>query len=304
MYTFIITSYHEPLATIKAVHAILSQDIKKPFKIIVADPFIEVKHIIEKEFKGNTLVEFFLDPGEGKAATLNLILEMYYTDHKEDILIFTDGDVFIGQGSIKALISSFKDPRVGVVCGHPVPLNTKDHLFGFWAHLFFDEMNATRKHLSSTQQFFALTGYLFAIRNGIVKTFPLSTNEDKVIPSLFWEQGYGIQYSEDATVYVLNPQNFKDYVTQKKRNIKGRINLKTQSDNVYAKESGFFSESLRGLNILFTYPQSLKEFIWILLAMFARLYVWGLAYYDIYFKKKKYHDGWRIEEVSSTKPLD
>ena len=303
MIRVIITARGEPKATEQAVKAILNQGIED-LKITVCDPFIDVKKFIKEKFGDDKRIEFFLDPDEGKSNALNMLLEMYYNDDKNDILVFTDGDVFLGNNSLKAMIKMFKDPKIGIVCGHPVSMNPRNNMFGFWSHMFFDEMNKTRVNLFNQNKFFLISGYLFAMRNGVVKQFPTETNEDKIIPSLFWNKSYKVGYSKDAKVYVLNPQNMKDYLLQKKRNIKGRLSLKNQTNVVYTKESDFISESFRGIKVLFTYPKDIKEFFWVITAMYARLRAWTGAFYDVKFKKQVYQDGWRVNETDSTKPLD
>lgn len=302
MVRVIVTARGEPKSTEQAVRSILNQGISD-LKIIVCDPFVEVKKMIKEKFGDDKRVEFFMDPDEGKSACLNMLLEMYYCNDKNDILVFTDGDVFLNEGSLKSLLKMLDDPEIGIVCGRPVSLNARDNMFGFWSHMFFDEYNEKRKKLFGSGEFLGISGYLFAMRNGVIKQFPVETNEDKVIPSLFWKQGFKVGYCEDGIVNVLNPQNFKDYIIQKKRNVKGRMSLGKQTD-VVASESGFFNEAFRGIRIFFTYPKNLKEFWWMACAMFARLYIWWLAFLDVKIKRKKYQDGWRIEETESTKPLD
>ncbi|MFH0936544.1 MAG: glycosyltransferase [Candidatus Woesearchaeota archaeon] len=303
MLRVIITARGEPKATEQAIKNILNQGVKD-LKVTVCDPFINVKKYIKEKFGDDKRIEFFLDPDEGKSNALNMLLEMYYNDNNNDILVFTDGDVFLGNNSLEALLKMFKDPKIGIVCGHPVSMNSRNNMFGFWSHMFFDEMNKTRVNLFNQNKFFLISGYLFAMKNGVVKQFPTETNEDKVIPSLFWNKGYKIGYSEDAKVYVLNPQNMKDYLLQKKRNIKGRLSLKNQINIVYTKESDFLSESFRGIKVLFTYPKNIKEFFWVITAMYARLRAWTGAFYDVKLKKQVYQDGWRVNETDSTKPLD
>ena len=73
MIHIIITSYGEPVLTIRAVKSFLNQDIKEEYKIIVADPFPEIGQVLEKEFGKNKNIDFFLDPGEGKSYALNLL---------------------------------------------------------------------------------------------------------------------------------------------------------------------------------------------------------------------------------------
>ena len=66
MIDIIITSFNEPKATLRAVETFLKQDTKEKFRIIVCDPFPEVRDFLKKNIKDKR-VGFFLDPGEGKS---------------------------------------------------------------------------------------------------------------------------------------------------------------------------------------------------------------------------------------------
>ena len=48
MIDIIITSYKEPEATLKAVKVFLNQNIQQEFRIIVCDPFLEVKSFLKE----------------------------------------------------------------------------------------------------------------------------------------------------------------------------------------------------------------------------------------------------------------
>lgn len=303
MLNIIITAYGEPKSTARAVRAFLEQDIKQKYRIFVVDPFPEVEEFILNEFIDHPQVEFFSDPGKGKSYALNLLLKNIYTGKKNDIVISTDGDVWVSKNSVKDIIDCFKDDKVGIVCGHPVSVDDKKKMYGYWSHLLLHDMNKTRKKLDK-KGFFATSGYLFAFRN-IVSKFPTEASEDNVLPIIFWRKGYRIKYCEDAEVYVKNPTTFKDWVIQKKRNLKGHEALKRLfSKNVPKRENTFFGEAFRGLVVAFSYPRNLKEFFWTWLLMFSRLYIWFIAFCEIYFKKEKYHDGWRVNETESTRGLD
>ncbi len=301
MIYIIITSYGEVSSTEKAINSILEQKIKKPFKIIVSDPFDETKWMIEEKFKKK--VEYFQDQDKGKSYALNMLLKKFYSDTKNDILIFTDGDVYLGKNSINVILKKFEDEKIGCVCGKPTTLNSRNNIFGYWSHGFFDEMNKTRKEHAKNKEFFEVSGYLFAIRNGIIKEFPMATSEDNIIPILIWQKGYKIDYAEDAEVYVLNPSNFKEWVMQKKRNIKGHIALK-KNVNFSTKRVTIFGETIRGIKLLFNHPRNIKEFFWFVAMAFGRLYAWILAIYEVKIKKKQYKDGWREEENLTTTRLD
>ena len=79
--------------------------------------------------------------------------------------------------------------------------------------------------------------------------------------------------------------------------------LKTLGTETSVRTS-FFGEAFRGLRFVFSYPHSVKEFVWSVLALFGRLHVWLIAYYERLFKKKSYQDGWREELTISTRTLD
>ena len=66
----------------------------------------------------------------------------------------------------------------------------------------------------------------------------------------------------------------------------------------------FFNEIKHGLIFTLNYPKNLKELIWTIQFIIARLIIYINAFNDIKFKKKNYSDGWRKENIESTKPLD
>ena len=303
----IITSYKEPRATERAVRAFLEQDLseetKKKMRIIVVDPFPEVEEYINEVFKKEKNVEFFLDPGEGKSYALNILFGNLW-DEKGDtdsIIIMSDGDVYVESNAVEKILKEFEDDRVGVVTGKICSLNSRKDKFGYWSHLFFAGINKTRRKLSERGRFFETSGYLFAIRNNIIKEFPLETSEDSVIPYLIWRRGYKIRYT-DARVYVLNPSNWRDFLNQKIRNIKSHENLGKMFPNLPRTKS-LFNEIKEGFLFSLTFPKNVREFIWTLEVYFVRLYIYFRAFRELK-KGKGYRDGWRDVEIKSTRPLD
>jgi len=297
MLSIIITSYKEPKSTAKAVECFLKQNIKEPYELIVTDPFPEVKEFITKKFKKYKQVKFFQDPGKGKVYALNLL----FSKVKGDILILTDGDVFVSKNSVKAILKEFEDEKVGVVCGRPVSLNDKNTMFGYWSHLLADSANKLRKYLSKKNKFLECTGYLFAFRKGVIKDIPTDVAEDSIIPYLFWKKGYKIKYAEDAIVYVKNPDNFKDWMKQRKRTADAHTKLDKYYPD-FPKVKCFKNEIKYGTFLALSYPRTLKEIFWTKVLFLARLYMWCALFYDLKFKRKAYGDGW--ERVKSTSPLD
>lgn len=303
MLDIIITSFNEPKATLRAVNTFLDTDIKQDFRIIVCDPFPEVKEFLKQNLthKDSKKVGFFLDPGEGKSYALNLLFEKL-GGSKEDIFILTDGDVFVSDNAVCEIVNAFEDPEIGCVTAKPVSVDSKDNMFGFWSHLLFSGIDKVRKKLSDKQKFFECSGYLFAIRKGIIVNFPIDSSEDSVIPYLFWQKGYKIKYLPEVEVYVKNPDNLKDWENQKIRNIKGHENLSKLFPDM-PRTKTFWNEIKYGFFHALFYPKTPKQVAWTLKLFKHRKNIYKKAFEDLE-KQEVYSDGWREVETESTKPLD
>ncbi len=300
MIHIIITSYNEPKATARAVQAFLNQDIKDNLEIVVVDPFPEVEQYLKNNIKSNKL-KFFPDPGEGKAYALNILFQEY-VGNENDIFILTDGDVYVSNNTVEEILKKFEDKEIGCVTGKPVSIDDRNTKYGLWSHIALVGIDKVRKKLSQQKKFFECSGYLFAIRKGIIYDFPMETSEDSIIPYLFWKKGYKIAYADKAEVYVKNPSNWQDWIAQKIRNIKAHENLNKIAPDIQRTKS-LFNEIKEGAFFAIRQPKNIKEFYWTLQLYGARLYVYLKAFKELR-KKQFYKDGWRETEIQSTKTLD
>jgi cellulose synthase/poly-beta-1,6-N-acetylglucosamine synthase-like glycosyltransferase len=302
MIDVIITSYKEPKSTLKAVQAFLKQKTKEKMRVTVVDPFPEVEEFLRSKIKDKRF-NFYLDPGEGKSYALNLLFQEL-AGNENDIFILTDGDVYVSDKTVKSIIEAFKDKKVGCITGKPVPLDSRNEKYGYWAHLFFSGIDKVREYMSKEEKFFECSGYLFAIRKGVIYDFPLETSEDSIIPYLFWKKNYKIKYVPEAEVYVKNPGNWKDWLAQKVRNIKAHENLNKIAPDMPRTKS-FFNEIKFGAWFALMYPRSLREFWWTIEAFGARLYLYFRAFKELKSKSsKKYEDGWRGQATTESTSLE
>lgn len=301
MIHIIITSYKEPKATLRAVQTFLDMKIKEEFKIIVVDPFLETEEFLKKNIK-NKNVEFFLDPGEGKSYALNILFQEYGSDNKNDLFILTDGDVHVSRNAVEELLKKFKDPKVGCVTGKPVSIDSRETKYGYWSHFVFAGIDRARRGFSNQGKFFECSGYLFAIRNGVLFDFPLGACEDAIISYLFWKKGYKITYADNVEVYVKNPHTWDDWLNQKIRNVKGHENLNKLAPDMPRTKS-FLNEIKKGWFFFFIFPKNFKEVYWTTQLYFARLYLYFKAFSELR-KDNVYEDGWRKKETLTTRTLD
>lgn len=291
--SLIITTFKDPEIEVVIQNAI-NQETQYDYDIIVSAPDEKTEEIIKKYSK----VKFFKDPGKGKSYALNLLLK----EIKSDILILTDGDVFISKNAVEEILNKFKDKKVGAVSGRPVSMNPKDNMLGYWSHFLADiaAHKISRKNRYEQNKFLECSGYLFAFRN-IIKNFPLDIAEDSIIPYLLFKKGYKIAYAENAQVYVKNPTNIKDFIKQRTRTAGAHSRLKHYYKD-FPRVKSFYGEILEGgiknFKEIWSYPSNTKEYLWTLFLFPIRLYIWLKMYY---FKKNQleYKDGW--ERVESTK---
>ena len=287
----LISSFNEPRTIGRAIEAFLKQEISLPYRLIVSAPDKET-HEIVKKYKE---VELFVDPGKGKSYAINEALKKI----NEEIIILSDGDVFVGDNSVNEILKKFEDKEVGCATGRTIPVEDKKTKYGYWANFLFDCAHKLRKKLNNEKKFVDCTGYLYAFRNKIIKEFPLDVADDAIIPYLLLEKGYRIVYAENAFVYVKNATRWDDWVKQKIRTRKSFTRLNKYIDLKKFPHIKTFKEESKGIFWLLQYPKTAREFFWTIQLAFSRLYVWVKYHVDITLSNKLYNDGW--ERVESTK---
>jgi cellulose synthase/poly-beta-1,6-N-acetylglucosamine synthase-like glycosyltransferase len=289
MISIVITGYKEPKTIGKAIEQILKNRINENFELIVSAPdneTLDVARIYKKKDKRIVLIQ---DEGKGKPAALNII----FKKAKGKILVLTDADVFISENAIQPLLDKLKDPTIGAVSGHPLPTNSRNTKLGYWSHLLTQMVHIWRKKV----KFISCSGYLYAIRKDLLQKMPQDTLSDDAYNShIVKNKGYRIAYSENSFVYVKYPDNFSDWIKQKKRSAGGYNQIKyifkeKNIDRSLTKESAGIFQVLK-------YPQSFMEFIWTSELIFARIYLWLLIFKDINIKKQDFKKVWvRIEST-------
>ena len=279
MISIIITSYKESKTIGRAIECFINQNIKD-YELIVIAPDKETLDAAKK-YK----VKIIKDKGKGKPAALNLA----FSKAKGSILILSDGDVFVENNSIYELLKKFKKD-VGAVSGRPISLNKRNNMLGYWSHLLTDAAHNARKK----KKIIECTGYLYAIRNLKLRIPENILSEDGYLSHLIHSKGYEVEYAPDAKVYVKYPDNFKDWILQKKRSAGGYTQIKNNFKN-----SRSFSKESAGIFFALNYAKNLKELIWTIMLILARLYLWIIILKDLKLKKEKFKETWK--RVESTK---
>lgn len=299
-YSVIIFTRNEPCSIRKAIDAILSQ-IKKQNTELFAELLVvapdketcDIVHAIEQKLAGNPpVIRFIQDKGIGKPAALNLVM----TRARGDICVLTDGDVVIQPGALKALLSHFIDLAIGAVSGHPIPRDSRNTKYGFWAHLLTQAgAHRVRTEASTHGKIIECSGYLMAFRKNLFTPIPEDAlSDDPVISHVIWSKKQKIAYASDAKVMVKYPDNFSDWKKQKIRGMAGYHQGYLGNEKM---RSGF-KESAK-IGWAFKYAHGARELWWTVQLIFARIYVWFAAMWYIKVLKKDFNEVWT--RVESTK---
>jgi cellulose synthase/poly-beta-1,6-N-acetylglucosamine synthase-like glycosyltransferase len=142
------------------------------------------------------------------------------------------------------------------------------------------------------------SGYLYAIRAGLIDTIPEDAlAEDAVISHRIAEWGHVIRYAPDATVLVRYPTTYRDWLRQKVRSAGGYAQPFIAHSPLRMRS--FRDEAASGLWRALRYARNLREFFWTLLLIGARLHLWLLILWLVRLRRRPLGELW--QRVESTK---
>ena len=285
----IITAFKEEKTVGKAIKKIVSQ-IPNNSEIILIAPDEPTLSVGRKLANGDNRIRVLKDSGKGKPSALNIAFK--HANGK--FLVLTDGDVFVGKKSIKFLLRHFKDPNVGAVSGRVIYQINKNSLFYEWAKLSEKVFDKMRRLQDKNGELWHPTGYLYAIRNNLIKKIPPNAlSDDAVIGYLIKSKGYLIKYEPKAKVYVKFPTSASDFIKQKSRTRAGFLQLKKWFDFEGRKISSEISFGVRDLLRIYGTAKIHK----MLVVGFVYLISWLRAYWLV-LRKESLKKIWvRIEST-------
>ena len=293
MITGIITSYKEPKTICKSISNMIQSFIKAgvEYEILVLAPDEETLKEARSYTGLKTKVRIIQDHGEGKPAALN----MAFKESKGSIMILTDGDIYISIYAIRELLKGMEDKTFGAISGRPISINSKENMLGFWSHILTDMAHKTRINNKN----FPVSGYLYALQNGILNDMPKETLSDDAYNSFkLIEKNWNIGYCPGAQVFVKYPDNLKDWFAQKKRSGGGFTQLTSEFKMKPPPNTRSFWQELKGLWNVLAYAKTPQELGWTLALIVARIWLWINIFWERKVMHKDFNKTWtRIEST-------
>jgi len=223
---------------------------------------------------------------KGKSSAINLFLEAATSE----ICIIESGDTIPAEDTIEKLVAPFNNPKVGATGGRPSPVNPEKTLMGYAVHLLW------RLH-HRMALIHPKLGEMITFRKVFADIPSDSAVDEASIEAIIRSQGMVLRYIPDAVIYNKGPENFRDFVKQRRRIQNGHLWLKQkQKYKVVSQDGGVLARIV--LAELAEHPwQVPKLVIVVLMEIYCRL----LGSWDFYFRKKNPFT-WEIS--ASTKNLD
>lgn len=294
MISILITAYREAATVGQAIEAFLPQ-MPPSSELLVVCPDTETTAVVHQYAQKYPQIRHIPEPEQrGKPAALNLGLQAA----QGNLVVFSDGDVVIGDGALEQLLSPFSDEKVGAVTGRPFSSSPRSTMLGYWSHLLVEGAHQTRQKRDAAGEFLLCSGYLFAARRHLIPSIPEDAlAEDAVISHRIAEQGLRIRYTPKADVYVKYPTSYADWLRQKVRSAGG------YAQN-YVRNSPFSMrspklEAQQGTLLALKFARSPRELWWTLCLFAARLHLWLLVFWQVRVRKRPLTTLW--QRVESTK---
>jgi poly-beta-1,6-N-acetyl-D-glucosamine synthase len=217
-----IMAHNEAANIAHAINTVLSQHVthgRIAELIVVAsgctdDTVPIVREIARDESRVRLIAQ---DRREGKASAINLFLGAA----QSPILLLVSADVLIKEGTFDAILGHFRDPNVGMVGAHPIPVNDEGSFLGHAVHLLWQLHDIVAREVPKL-------GETIAFRN-VIPSIPFDTAVDEIsIQAIISQLGYKLVYEPRAIVYNRGPATVSDFLRQRRRIHAGHLRWQRQ----------------------------------------------------------------------------
>jgi len=225
---------------------------------------------------------------EGKASAINLFLKQA----TNPIVALIGADVLPEASALEYLCAPFKDPKIGMVGGRPVPVNDPATFMGHAVHLLW----RLHDHLARVHP---KLGEVIAFRN-VISGIPTGSPVDEIsIQALISQLGYQLIYEPACIVYNKGPLTIHDFLKQRRRIYTGHLQVRDQQN--YEASTMKVSPIARQLLAYRDFTMGTpKQVMWTLGTVILEGYARIQGYYD--YRRKREQHIWQM--VDSTKDLE
>lgn len=286
-----VLAYNEAKNIAKLLDSLLNQKLSR----------VEIKEIIVVSSASTDGTDEIVREYEKKDSRISLIAESerngksaainHFIAHSHsDLLIIESADTIPGPETVEKMIVPFKNKKIGMTGGRPMPVNRDDQMIGFAVQLLWK-----LHHKMAIRQ--AKLGEMVAFRKVFDEIPVFSAVDEASIEAIIREQGYQLLYVSDAPIYNKGPENISDFIKQRRRIEAGHLWLKDHQNYQVSSQNPLMMIYLL-VSAMFEDPKNIHKIIFTAkLEVFCRI----LGWYDYKIKKK---NPFKWSVISSSKDLD
>ncbi|MBA3788867.1 glycosyltransferase family 2 protein [Patescibacteria group bacterium] len=239
--SIIVPAYNEELTVKNCVQSLLKQSYKNCEIILVDDGSTDTTRMVcaglAASYPRN--ITFYTKNNGGKASALNYGIR----NSRGDIIVSIDADSLFVTDTVKHLVESFKDPRVGAVGGNVKVANRANLLSKQQAAEYISGLTIQRKAFAQINCMQIISGAIGAFRKeALMKVGGYSSDtlvEDMDITISIAKIGYKVEYNAEAIAYTEAPETIADFLKQRVRWIFGGFQiLKKHNDMIFNAQYG------------------------------------------------------------------
>jgi len=149
----------------------------------------------------------------GKSTGMNRLL----SEATGDIVIFTDANVMLAEGTIDAFAAAFSVPEIGCACGKLIYTNSGDSEVATVGSLYWKFEEFLKSLESSTGSTMGADGSLFAIRRSLFRTVAPDIIDDMFTSLSILSDGWRVVTIPDAIAYEKSATSSSDEFRRKVR---------------------------------------------------------------------------------------
>src|SRR5215467_11427181 len=288
-----IMAYNEEANIARTIQSVLEQTgptICIEEVIVVASGCTDrtVPIVTEMTQKEQRIHLYVQEKREGKASAINLFLKKATSP----VVILIGADVIPEALAIENLCAPFKDPKIGMVGGRPVPVNDTSTFMGHAVHLLW------RLH-DRVARIHPKLGEVIAFRN-VISGIPTDSAVDEIsIQAMISQLGFQLIYTPECVVYNKGPVTVRDFLKQRRRIYAGHLKV-LQQQNYEASTMKVTPIALQLIACRHFALSNPQQILWTVGAIILEGYARVQGYFD--YRRKREHHIWQV--VASTKDLE
>lgn len=173
---------------------------------------------------------------EGKNSAINCLLENKST---EIVAILNADNVFSDSRSLQFLLEPLRDEKVGIVGGHPIPINGTDTVAGVASNMIW----IMHHHVSLK---YPKIGEVIAFRDIGTRLSSGTQSDEDLLKMGLEKAGYESRYAPDALVRNRGPETVSDFIKQRTRVNIGEYYMRRDNDFYIAtQDNGMLFSALK-----------------------------------------------------------